>query len=376
MTYGCGCNARIVEVKSGKRCETYEITESGTYLFKGDISFEPAAGGPDVCCVPPEPFTCGYVCPVGTVCGPSDDTSVVAIRIAASNVILDLAGFELSQGNNAQNVRGIQIERGLSNITVRNGIVRGFSQYGVRARGNTKDVEFHDLKVTKCGFNNVEVYRIFQAAMGGMALGESTYFDLGDHNLVLENVYMKNVKVVDNYFMGLILARSKNVNVQSSNFDDTYRNIAGLLTTNSDRIARYAYPLYLLGGGYDPDYMAEFVTFKNCSFNSARNDTPSSPAEANLELTGARCEVSNGHDIYFEDCEWRNYYCLAGRATAIDIDAVIGFSFTNCLFSDIVSDRSFAEGLHLSGTIDRFGCPRFDIGENAFFKVKDCTFRK
>ncbi len=55
-----------------------------------------------------------------------------AIRIAASNVTLDLKNRTLSQNNkNVLNIDGIDVDCGLSNIAIKNGTVRDFSRAGI-----------------------------------------------------------------------------------------------------------------------------------------------------------------------------------------------------------------------------------------------------
>ncbi len=55
-----------------------------------------------------------------------------AIRIAASNVTLDLKNRTLSQKNkNVLNIDGIDVDCGLSNIAIKNGTVRDFSRAGI-----------------------------------------------------------------------------------------------------------------------------------------------------------------------------------------------------------------------------------------------------
>lgn len=414
MPIGCGCGCgKIVELKGGKRTETYEITESGHYYLKGDISFCPPSGGVKTCAEPGYQYACKdgtAPCPNGVAIGVGDDVAVLAVRISASDVTLDLGGYELSQGNDYAFVRGIQIERGVSNVRLLNGVVRGFSQWGIRVRGDSKDVTMRDLTVTKCGFNNDDPWGRFFWAMGAIALGESRYFNMGgadeEELRVLSNVYMDGVRVVDNYYMGMFVGRLVGLEAEGCNFDDTYRKLEpgfAMTNGNSDRIARYCYPLIIGGGGFDTapgptggetglvydvtrDFVTEHVSFRTCTFNGAKNETPGVGTIAGF--AAARCEVANAHDVLFKCCEWRNYYAVGGQATAVDHDGVYGLSYIDCLFSDMISEWSFAEGLHLSGSIDRINVAPinfnpFTLGASceavatcAHLKVHGCTFRR
>jgi len=64
------------------------------------------------------------------------------ITIAADHVTLDLNGFAVASGFN--NGNGVQINSGLKGITVRNGLISGFT-YGVLVSGSPTDVLLEDL---------------------------------------------------------------------------------------------------------------------------------------------------------------------------------------------------------------------------------------
>ena len=88
-------------------CEGFVITRPGYYCLCEDTVFNPAIG----------------VSPY-----------IGAITISASNVTLDLRGKTLSQiSKTVLNVDGIIVDPGLTNIIIKNGTIRDFSDAGIRA---------------------------------------------------------------------------------------------------------------------------------------------------------------------------------------------------------------------------------------------------
>ena len=67
-----------------------------------------------------------------------------AITISASNVTLDLRGRTLSQkSKNVLPVDGIVVDPGLTNIIIKNGTVRDFSDAGIRAGAVSTTQQYH-----------------------------------------------------------------------------------------------------------------------------------------------------------------------------------------------------------------------------------------
>src|SRR5262249_53879685 len=80
-----------------------------------------------------------------------------AIQINASNVTLDLNGFTV-QGDGGGFVSGINSSNASQrNITIRNGVVRGFSSDGVKLVGGGNVIS--DVKVEGNGINGIDVFQ-------------------------------------------------------------------------------------------------------------------------------------------------------------------------------------------------------------------------
>lgn len=73
-----------------------------------------------------------------------------AITIASSDVILDLGGRVLIQGNNTAGVTGIVINSGLTNVTIRNGVINGFSSTGILVNSNCSKILLQNLSIENC----------------------------------------------------------------------------------------------------------------------------------------------------------------------------------------------------------------------------------
>ena len=76
----------------------------------------------------------GYYCLCEDIIFNPNPDATAAIRITASNVTLDLRGRTLSQkSKDVLPVDGIVVDPGLTNIIIKNGTVRDFSDAGIRA---------------------------------------------------------------------------------------------------------------------------------------------------------------------------------------------------------------------------------------------------
>jgi hypothetical protein len=102
------------------------ITNSGVYIFGEDITFNPAASTP-------------------------------AIIITTSAVTLDLQCFSLEQGNALANVNGIQINSGLTDVTIKNGSVVNFTRAGITALASTRRINIQNITCLLCGVRGIEL---------------------------------------------------------------------------------------------------------------------------------------------------------------------------------------------------------------------------
>ena len=83
--------------------------------------------------------------------------SAPAITIAASNVILDLGCFSITQGNAAAGIDGIVIASDSADVTIFNGFIKDFSRTGIVINDNSTRIVVQDLNCIGCAHRGVDL---------------------------------------------------------------------------------------------------------------------------------------------------------------------------------------------------------------------------
>lgn len=144
---------------------------------------------------------------------PAGASTTPAITINASNVILDLQGFVLSQATGTVNsIDGIQITSGQTDVTIRNGTISGFQAHGIEALGNHNRLLFKDLTVTGCAFTGI-----------GITAGTSNNVSI--KNCLINNC-LTSASVAAAVAAGVLLNSINNVTIDNLKISNT-----GLLAT-------------------------------------------------------------------------------------------------------------------------------------------------
>jgi ribosomal protein L24 len=95
---------------------TYTISSAGRYLMKDSAAFSPASGIP-------------------------------AISITVDNVILDLGGQTLSQGNSQADSIGINITTTTNNVIIKNGQIKGFTGESIKVGTSCTNVTIENIHI-------------------------------------------------------------------------------------------------------------------------------------------------------------------------------------------------------------------------------------
>lgn len=135
----------------------------------------------------------------------------VAITIDADNVVLDLAGFNLSQGNQVLNTIGIVVNTGHTNVTIigSNGSITNFSRNGIYVQGGNREIQLGEvdtrLYVTDNGGITSDVHS--SGLEAGIVVGESKQLSANPvyrlpYKGTIENLRLLNVIADRNSPMG------------------------------------------------------------------------------------------------------------------------------------------------------------------------------
>ena len=177
---------------------TYEITHPGKYCLNEDVEF----------------------CP--------QYKNMSAIVIKSSDVILDLCGHVLEQGNSVTSVIGILVKENCNNVTILGsyGTIEKFSQLGISVEGNNKYLTIggdKPLTVTGCGGgtplalmdNNRPQFQ------GGIRIGSNKNWEIkGFSSYVgsVDEVTISNLNCDGNNPNGAIFGNGFNWKIKDSSF--------------------------------------------------------------------------------------------------------------------------------------------------------------
>lgn len=152
-----------------------------------------------------------------------------AITIAASNVVLDLNNFSLVQGNSTQDVVGIELLPGVTNVTIANGTITGFLGAAIHSFVDTANpddiwtvdgVRFENLNLVANGGHGDETQ--------GTALATGISFETNDsfesflEHPGFENVVVSNCRVNNNTLGGMYFIATRNLVIENSECNGTF----------------------------------------------------------------------------------------------------------------------------------------------------------
>lgn len=357
----------------------FVIDKSGSWCLDGDIEFNPPASQ----FLPPDPRAV---------------QAAITIKAGVSNVILNLGNHRISQkgaGTSFQTpyVIGILVPDpapgasdpnfiGAQSIYIQGdqGIVDGFSMYGVRIFGHIADVRLSDLTIKNCGAlaskalrptanyfpHGVSVTGFGSPfGVGGLVIGESASYGMGPQFFTqtlapgrqnrLKSINIENVSCLNNFLNGLALVNSNDIAINNCHFDGTYSDEPGISLTPGPGYAA----ITPVGGAFvyadvdDPCILNMTVT--NSTFNNTRFGT-GSPTDYSTVAVGAPVFAAMGaqdtfsRNEYFANCQFNNTVStfLGGATLGYGSAGNEDTTYINCSF-DGNSGITGVQGFHRSG---------------------------
>lgn len=160
---------------------TYTITSSGNYYLRCNVKFNWT-----------DPTNSGVI--------------KSAIVIATSNVTLDLSTYMLSENGNGIAI-GIQINPGVSNVTIKNGTIRSFKGLGIQVKG-ANTIYLNNLSILNNGTTVYDYLHGKSIWAGGVQLANCS------------NIYMTKCVVNGNSDTGLTGGGVSNLQIEDCSFDN------------------------------------------------------------------------------------------------------------------------------------------------------------
>jgi parallel beta-helix repeat protein len=370
----------------------FTIKKSGYYKLSCDLEFKPKPSK----FAPPDPRAV---------------QAAITVNPGVSDVIIDLGNHRLSQagaGTSTQipYVVGILVPDpdptnpnpnfvGAQSIYIQGdqGIIDGFSMFGIRIFAHTYDIRISDITVknvgalasaelrpasipsyvphsisenTAFGTNNA-----FQTS--GIAIGETRFNGMGPNFFTestvpvnrVGSVVLENVSCLNNFYGGLLNTFTTDVSINNCHFDDTWSDQPNFTVGTTTLGARTPLGGYFVGGGNDNspngvgviNLRVENSTFNNTQLRGNGVNT--------FDFINANSSGANGVAVYdSQNCIWNNCQFNNTSSTFASTGFFIftaGFisggmvdtTFIDCSF-DGTKSVSGANGFHISGSGNTF----------------------
>lgn len=283
----CACTCQLIFPSdfndgTGTLSKTYTINKSGKYCLDADVNFQSIAA------------------------------NSIAIQILANDVTLDLSEYHLNQtATSIAGTIGIYVGPSLTNVTILNGQISGFSNRGIWYDQATSIITLDDLFVENCGT--------------GIHLGPNVAAtNPSQINTYVSQVVLKNSRLLRNGAGGgLNIRANQNILVENCQVNESTPTSAGTL------IQGIATPLTEQLG------YAQNVRVANCTFNQTVGGAASCALQVidNLHVTG--CQFNNNQlssavvsagcvraatvNCLFEDCEANNNSFILGQMRTVTV---------------------------------------------------------
>jgi parallel beta-helix repeat protein len=274
-------------------------------------------------------------------------TNQSAIVIDADDVVLDLNGHTLSQGNTNTLTFGVLIN-GHKNVIIKNGTIKKFTQNGIRLNANSSIIWLDQI----IGYNN-----------GNIAGGQSTGAVSGTTS---QDIKITNSTFTQNVGAGVVLGGITKLYVDNSHFDDNTG------ATNVVFSPSPSSPLLpgTISSGLAVVFLPNVPDFATSSKNVVVTNSTFSGHQAtfftfglgtiNLGVTGVTA-ASNIKSLYVENCVAQNNTALNQPGIADTAFAAEGMTFLvsdavikNCQISNITNTSTFplshVDGITIDGT--------------------------
>lgn len=265
------------------------ITKPGVYCLPKPTSFSPAFSG----------------------------LSAITVSVPAgssSDVVIDLNGNTLSQDNIVSNISGIFIN-GQTNVIIRNGTIRNFSQFGILTQ-NSDQLIFENLNIL--GNGNVAGPYGF---VGGIFAYNAT------------NISIDAVNARENFGVDIGLSGVNNFFMNDSHCDDTQGAFASSLFGNT---------AFGFSAIVDPAFIFQ-KNIKQPAEKAAKTSLPMMTASSNLFITNCSFNGSTGVNSAFG--------IAIGNLTTVQTERSQNIVLVNCSVMDtmgqqpVVPDLGFVEGI-------------------------------
>lgn len=150
-----------------------------------------------------------------------------AIRIAVSNVTLDLKGHTLSQATkNTLNTIGIVVNPGLTNVIIKNGTVRDFSKVGIQVGDfslNPAAIASRKNKITNFSFANNKL-SVDTKQVSAIQVNEATVIGVEINNIKSLNNGSQDLNALVDFsgMGGLVVLNAQDIKVLNSDLNNNF----------------------------------------------------------------------------------------------------------------------------------------------------------
>lgn len=243
----------------------------------------------------------GYYFLVDDLIGFSEETSKPLILISANNVVLDLGSRSITCSNENNITAGIQVADGVSNVTIKNGVISGItgtdgvtppatdSGYGILINKGATQTAMHivleDLTIYSCGYFGLSISNCTDLTMNNIkCVGNGPAYNAATAGInagysggaVLNNVHTVTIK--DSSFCNNGWLLTSPTPSAANNIVGLYLNtcpnisLSNSCANNNSNISTSSSAIFVAG--------IYVVNSSNCLYNSIRASDNNMPATA------------------------------------------------------------------------------------------------
>lgn len=230
------------------------------------------------------------------------------ITVSASDVTVDLGGMTISQTNGTLNVNGITVASGLSDVSIKNGVIRNVTGKGIVVDPSCTRIRINNMRIENCGAGAL-------ALTGSSGSGQITNFEISDCGIFGGHTQPTTTAALylDNCFNGVL----QNI------------LIADIVTTVSLSCI-------------------ESIGSENCIFTNVvvSNDTSTGSLQG--------FNFTKSEQFIFNSCQVLNCSSTISTCTAFLIESSAGMNFNNCAARQSAAQLNAFAGFSLISSTNNF----------------------
>lgn len=254
--------------------------------------------------------------------------NMACIRISVSDVIVDLSSYPIKhiKSGGGENFNCIEVEEGLSNITIKNGSINAFDGTGIKIKQNCYGVTISNVNIRGCGNTGISIEKSDNVTLDNVNITHT----FGTNSLATDGSIAAKMNSCKSFFVK---------DSEFSNSKSTDKACIGMLLTNCSSFI-FSNCIFNNNSGVE----GFGVKATNCKSNTFKQCILEQNNGTTGGANGIYLEESNNN--YFEDCKAQSNKSNSNLASGFKLEISSQNKFLNCEASEQVSTTTSAVGFH------------------------------